>query len=366
MESNEQKTPSLYDNRMPTAVTTFDEENYIESPSRRVVNVPALPTSFPPTFLTTASKHQTASNQEHCSKWIIENPPVLPDLYPLEPTSVFVIQTHSCMIGERISCILKERSIQCDFFGNEAKCLTADNVHFCVFIYRGRDPLFSHGIIVEVQRRSGISINYFKHVKAILLAAEGKTVAFEEDIDDPSFNLFIDEDQSESNRTSLDYVIKIINTHGCERLGLRILIVLTDATKVGQKVAKNAVLTLNEHNIGLKIVDYLKIDELKPLSFLVLKNILHHNAAVRDVAAMLSPILLDEIQNAASAPQMAFLATKCLEPLLLDQGVKSMGEFQRILDNAVYVGGFRHQGLALQAQRCLLRLEQDQCESIDK
>lgn len=360
METEDKKTRSLYNSKMPSNVRTFDEDNYVESPSRRVTEAPAFPTPFlaspeavHATFLTTGSK-QPYSN-EPCSKWNIQTPPVLPNLHPLEPTSVFVEQTDSSIIGDRIGSTLKERSIQSEYFGNEARCLSVDNVEFSVFIYRGRGPKFSHGIIVEVQRLFGISFNYFKDVRAILGAAEVNNFVCEKDTFDRD-SCLIDKEQTGRDNVSLDFVIKMLNTHGCERLGLQLLIALTDAFKMGRKNAQKAADLMIANGIGLKIIDYLKIDELKPMCFIVLRNILYHQSTNVSLAAALSPILFSTIEDAPSAPQLAFLAAKCLEPLLLNHGVTRSTDFERVLDTAAYIGGVRHKGLELQARRCLLHM----------
>ena len=52
-------------------------------------------------------------------------------------------------------------------------CISTTNVEFRIRLYRGRGE-YKHGIIVEVQRRSGFNLSYMHDVYAILDAAEGK------------------------------------------------------------------------------------------------------------------------------------------------------------------------------------------------
>lgn len=114
--------------------------------------------------------------------WIVtdENIPVLPELHPLEYTATFVPHTRAAVVAERIAKCLKLRSVSVDYTADgkkaKAKCTTRDlpPVEFRVFMYRGKKS-YAHGIIVEVQRRLGFSMNFVMDMKAILNAAKGIT-----------------------------------------------------------------------------------------------------------------------------------------------------------------------------------------------
>ena len=71
---------------------------------------------------------------------------------------------------------MESRSFKVVIYDNSkarASCVSSDGVDFRVKLYRGKCK-FSHGIIVEIQRREGLSPSYHFDVIGILDAAEGK------------------------------------------------------------------------------------------------------------------------------------------------------------------------------------------------
>merc|ERR1712071_609442 len=99
-----------------------------------------------------------------------------PDFYPLEQTATFVPHSKPSVVAARVANFLLKRDISVTF--NEvkakAKCLSKDNVEFNVRLYKGKNQ-FDHGVIVEVQRRSGFSVFYHRNAVGILDVAAGKT-----------------------------------------------------------------------------------------------------------------------------------------------------------------------------------------------
>ena len=79
-------------------------------------------------------------------------------------------------VVSRICDTMESRSFKVVIYENSkarASCVSSDGVDFRVKLYRGKCK-FSHGIIVEIQRREGLSPSYHFDVIGILDAAEGK------------------------------------------------------------------------------------------------------------------------------------------------------------------------------------------------
>lgn len=101
--------------------------------------------------------------------WTLSSVPTLPEFHSLERTAVFVPTTIPSDVSSRISVILRERSIEAQYDDAKAKvkCTTAEGVDFRIRLYRGRGR-YSHGIIVEVQRRFGTSLVFHNDTISIL------------------------------------------------------------------------------------------------------------------------------------------------------------------------------------------------------
>jgi hypothetical protein len=111
--------------------------------------------------------------------WLLTKAPTLPQFHPLERTATFVPNIADVsLISSRISRVLRDRSIEATYDSAKAKvrCASMDGVDFRIRLYRGRTSQYAHGIIVEVQRRFGMSFTYHHDTQAILDAAHGKTV----------------------------------------------------------------------------------------------------------------------------------------------------------------------------------------------
>merc|ERR1711935_696182 len=80
------------------------------------------------------------------------------------------------IVAERISAILRERSMEAHYNDVKAKvkCTTIDGVEFRIRLYQGRGEKYDHGIIVELQRRFGTSLCFHEVIRSILDGAQGK------------------------------------------------------------------------------------------------------------------------------------------------------------------------------------------------
>lgn len=301
--------------------------------------------------------------------WKLRDVPTLPEFHPLERTAVFVEGSAPSEISERISNVLRERSIEAEYEDEKAKakCLTPEGVDCRVRMYRGRGK-YSHGIIVEVQRRFGASSNFHKHVSAILDAAQGMTPPPPPAIRGSADALPLVSDSEDdyvptSGSGSLKMVEKMFGHGGYDSqyLALQTLSSLTDSNKMGLATAKavSTDLLFSTNEVGNKVFDLLcKKDEeegykLRSLAFCILANALEATTGSIDqvIRELIRPVLLQELNKAESNPRSAQMAARCFE--VLYKGDHDQGEIAAAVEKAQSVGAARHAGLYQQAQRCL-------------
>jgi hypothetical protein len=351
-----------------------------EEVSRRIAGVVAFQPNFEP--MTESSVPVKVAATYHAAKpsvkegrigspkplWDLRDVPTLPEFHPLERTAVFVPSAYADGVAERICRVLRERSIEATYDNAKAKarCVTAEGVDFRIRMYRGRGK-FSHGIIVEVQRRFGSSINFHSDTMAILDAAEGKTPL------PPSTDalpLVSDsEDDFEPRSSSLTMVSKLLKHPGYDAhyLALQTLSSLTDSAKVGRGTALKISKALLESNgeIGNKLAQIVcdsKQDEdetfgLRLMAMSILANAFQVTAGrvPLDLREELRPTLLDELRRAKSNPRMALMAAKCVEYII--PGDHNISEIHGVLEVAREVGSARHLALMRQADLCIEKIE---------
>lgn len=303
--------------------------------------------------------------------WKLDEVPTLPELHPLESTAVFVENSTPGAISGQISQVLRERSIEAEYENEKAKakCISPEGVDFRIRMYRGRGK-FSHGIIVEVQRRFGSSVNFHKHVTAILDAAQG----FEPMPPPPALSGSADalpvvsdnEDDyvPKNGADSLKMVEKMFGHGGYDSmyLALQTLSSLTDSKKMGKTTARvvSTAFLSTSNTVGNKVFDILcenrKEEEgfqLRVTSLSILTNALEavEGNVSQFIRELIRPVLLKELSKAESNPRSAQLAAHCFE--FLYSGDHDQGEIMAALETARSVGAARHDGLYQQAQRCL-------------
>jgi len=118
-------------------------------------------------------KNRCKDRKSQVANWNVASLECVPDHYILERTSRFIPQTSASEISVRISECLRARSVDASFndVKAKAKCRTMDYVKFIIRLYSGRGD-YSHGVIVEVQRRSGSISSFMDDCTAVLDAAE--------------------------------------------------------------------------------------------------------------------------------------------------------------------------------------------------
>jgi hypothetical protein len=217
--------------------------------------------------------------------WLLTKAPTLPQFHPLERTATFVPHvTDVSLVSSRISRVLRDRSIEASYDSAKAKvrCASMDGVDFRIRLYRGRTSQYSHGIIVEVQRRFGMSFTYHHDTQAILDAAHGKAVIsvppppasasangalvlpLVSDAEDVSGT---DSDQDEAatvppplpSTSSMAMVATMFahSDYSSQFLAYQTLIPLTSAARMGRSTAKSVATQLLQpgNPVGAKVLD---------------------------------------------------------------------------------------------------------------
>jgi len=370
----------------PSKISLVGSDDDGEETTRRIAVAPAFdptqaaPFSSPslgfsgpsPTLDTNVRKAQPSAvsmagkTEKDMGVWRLKEVPELPQYHPLERTAVFVPNAEPSEVAIRISDVLRDRSIEASYDNEKAKvkCVTADGVDFRIRLYRGRGK-FSHGIIVEVQRRFGASMNFHNDTMGILNAAEGK-VPPPPSLESSNIIMVsdVEDDYQPDGSSSLDMVAKMFQHAGYDShyLGFQTLIPLTDGDKMGKATAKSvsAELLRPGNEVGTKVLALVmaKRDEedmfkLRSMAMTVFANAVasvkgNIDASLREEVR---PVLIEELFNADKNPRSAQMAAKCVEHLL--QGDHVAAEFHDALDKAREVGAARHAGLEKQAKRCL-------------
>jgi hypothetical protein len=365
--------------------------------------LPTMPTGMSPspTFNTSPLKSSTLQKQHHGSdskstpfSWKLSFVPVLPEFHPLERTATFVPHAMPAEVASRISDVLRERSVEAKYENGKAKvkCTTAEGVDFRIRLYRGRG-CYNHGIIVEVQRRFGFSLNFHNDTQAILKGAERDVPAPPAPLMSsgnlPQVSDGDDEDDEDYDATypvpsaklSLAMVAKMMKLTGFDSqyLGLQMLSPLVDPEKLSLSTARAVAATLFEQDceVGEKVFDYViknnnnsRTRTKKPGVFdddddhndssMILRNAslsILANAtkaygkipeSLRDA---LRPALLRDLHDAEKHPNTAFLSAKCLEYFIQEDHDNT--ELSNAFRVAYTVGESRHANLMHQAKKCM-------------
>jgi len=344
-DNNKDQLPTFSGNEMPLNITIADEDEIGEETTRRVGGFtplfsPLNTISSPPTIIgadigtriskTTSYATRTTQTTKSTTKtptisitsvgaWKLKYAPFVPPFgHPLEPTAVFVPNTSTSIVAQRISSILQERNIQATYKKSQAECLTVDNVEFNVFLYQGENE-YSHGVIVEVQRFFGNSAAFYEDTKAILNGAKDddyrstmkKTIAPVTVTDDVT-----------PDTSSLDFALKMLQgNEDTQLLALQILSSMTDAEKMGTKIASAASLKLagsgsESLNEIFGIVANAEESSSLVQAMILLSNIAMFNTLpTEDIRRTLISLV------ASDKPQVAYLATKCFASHQIDSVV---------------------------------------------
>jgi hypothetical protein len=357
-----------------------------------------------------------STNKPTPFSWKLSFVPVLPEFHPLERTATFVPNAMPAEVASRISDVLRERSIEAKYENGKAKvkCTTAEGVDFRIRLYRGRGR-YNHGIIVEVQRRFGFSLNFHNETQAILKGAEREVPAPPAPLMAASGNTTTtttttttlpqvsdgDDEDDENNygatvaypvpsaKSSLAMVAKMMKLPGFDSqyLGLQMLSPLVDSEKLSLSTARAVATSLFEEDceVGEKVFEYVVkntnsnsnnnnkstsrttkkpgvFDDdddhnnpsmiLRNASLSILANATKaHGTMPESLRETLRPALLRDLHDAETHPNTAFLAAKCLEYCIRDG--RDHTELSTAFRVAYTAGESRHANLMHQAKKCM-------------
>mmetsp|Transcript_19139 Transcript_19139/g.45073 ORF Transcript_19139/g.45073 Transcript_19139/m.45073 type:complete len:404 (+) Transcript_19139:514-1725(+) len=335
----------------------------------------------------TSSAAPSSSNTSQF-QWQLDSVPTLPEFHPLERTAVFCETATAAQIASRVSTVLRQLSVEASYNDEKARvrCTSASGVEFRVRLYRGRGPEYRHGVIVEVQRRFGYSIDFHDITQAILDAAQGlptaaavKRVALSNSSNViPMVSDAEDEDyspppppSSDGSCSSLKMIAKMFANRGYDTyyLGLQTLASLTDPARMGAATAQSVSKELlnPDNEVGETLVDLIvkkqgqddedNVFNLRVMALSIMANALE---AVKDEQPALSPVLyellrpvwIEELKGADSPNLLAAQhAARCVEYTWKQD--HDAGELQDALEVAQEVGQARHAGLERQARKTL-------------
>lgn len=316
-------------------------------------------------------------------RWRLSDIPTLAEYHRVERTAVLVdyAADNPSQVTSRISDVLRDRSIEAEYDNDKAKvkCMTPDGVDFRIRLYRGRGQ-YSHGIIVEVQRRFGTSINFLAETRAILDAAQGH-IPPPPPLSSVSGNAaplpMVTETEDDyiepppTGAASLEMVNKMLQhqTPDTHYLALQTLLSLTDMNKMGLGTARgvSAELLRPDNETGARLFafmskssseashqqDFQDVFHLRVMALTVLANAVQATRGHVDarVLEQIRPVLIQELKTADSNPRSAQIAARCFEYIRLVSS--SDMELRSALETARKAGEVRHVGLMQQAQLCL-------------
>ena len=390
---DEKKGPPQAPAGGPRLSTIFDDDYEEESQSRRLQVMPAFSSTIEPVGFeqpcpelvspSVVSKPAIPSPRADLEQpsippkgWNLTEAPTLPEFFPLERTAVFVPDVpkdKADVVATRVSNMLRELSIDAtyDNVKAKAKCMTAENVDFRVRLFRGRNQ-YNHGIIVEVQRRFGFSVDFHNQTTAILDAAKGKIPRIPPSVTGlPEMSDSEDEYDASVSSCSLEFVSKMLNhpAYDARSLGLKTLSALTDPIKMGHTTARKVSMALFEpgSDVGAKVVEIVQDDTVDPdetfgLRLMAMTTLCNGIQAVSgDISAYvwdkLRPTFIKILRSASDNPQMAYLATRSIE--FHAQQDPDPSELRAVLISAQAVGKSCHADLGREAGACLQRLSRD-------
>jgi hypothetical protein len=331
--------------------------------------------------------------------------------FPLEHTHREIPGVEAEEVCSRISEALRVLSIEAEFDDEKAKakCRTSDYACFRIRLYAGSDE--GQPVIVECQRRSGPGMSFMQSCRAILCAAEGKTLTSEaskkkvppfmkcpvanmkclQGVKPPSAA-----DREAELASALNKAAELLHKdqHDSCVLGMEHLCVLTDPLKTcpetAMKASKIIVVSGDDdtYNIREEMTALLERDGVSPdfdhadvgqnhadrlrhVALLVFSNSLAliakdgslESAIQQDewFDEFLIPNLMDQVRCAKTSPNNASVATCCLNSLMSCSTVARslVREYDglQIIGRAHEHGVQRHELLANETRRCMKALE---------
>jgi hypothetical protein len=322
-------------------------------PGKPMMGLPTKPTMglpMKPTNLISKSSQEAlfVPLNEACgakpSSWKVSDSSLscVPEHHFLERTHRFISNTSATVVSTRISDCLRDFSIEAKYDDDKAKATCKNKLmdKYRITLFRGRGD-YEHGVIVEVQRRSGSSVSFMRDCRAILDAADGEIVD-----ERPSYEVppipealkKVDIPICMPNSTTIAAGLLKKHDNESKILGTELLCFDTDYTKTDMKTAlaitksifdeKSSILQTITPIIETPKFEQNEDDSYEKLYFLTLQLFNNLVYAAKEGGILLEivykyswfmdkfvPLLIDIIKNCASQLQVATLAAKTLNCL---------------------------------------------------
>lgn len=341
------------------------------------------------------------------SSWQVKTEALEMAAFPLERTHREIPGVEAEEVCSRISEALRVLSIEAEYDNDEAKakCKTTDYACFCIRLYAGSEV--GQPIIVECQRRSGSGMSFIQSCRAILCAAEGKSITSEATKKNvPSFmkcsvssmkclqgvEVAVDREAELAGALSKAMELLRKDQHDSSVLAIENLCALTDPLKTfpdtALKASRTVFISDDKYNIREEMTNLLERDGVSPdfdhdgigpdrparlrhLALLVFSNALalisKDGSLERAIQQeqwfeeFLIPTLMDEISSAKTSPNNASIAACCLNSLMSCSSVarglvREYGGLQ-IIGQAHKHGTQYHELLANETRRSLRALD---------
>lgn len=379
--------PSLFQSQRQKRAPPMSESIDFELPLKN--NCPSAKKSIAPQVLCTPPTKKSIPPQVPCTNWKVPNEALkcIADRVVLERTSCFVGGTKAHVVSARISECLRSRSIEATFdnLKAKAKCKNSDFVHFRIRLFSGRGE-YNHGVIVEVQHRSGSKLSFKRDCRAILNSAAGNNVDepppkpcpnmdlnclrevrctydVSQELEIP-FNLLLD-DKLEANILGIECLCSMIDLSVSTRdVAVRFVSNMFSNSEVLNKIF--SIMQISslpkevETNRRLRFLTMLMLSK----TFHLLKQDQSLVNAFQEFPSFVDeiiPLLVDELNNAQQDPQNATVAAKNLTYLAsISTDAKNKareGGAEIAISHASEYGVKFHSSLAIESEYCALALK---------
>jgi len=332
--------------------------------------------------------------------WDVQSIPTLPMYYPLERTHVLVYDELPSVVAKRISDCMRSLSIAAvyDSIKAKARAQTSSHTKFTIQMF---SKSTESGVVVEVRRSSGCSLNFHKSCYPILHAAGGMQFTGFDDslITKPLSFLCSDAPKSEEDVfVTVEVANNLLKKDRIDAnlLGIESLHMLTDTTstcpetaalvakmillgKHGNENIRDSIRSLIENWTLCDEDDLEEDDEFVRVRVEIMRNhalaitantldLLDDQGSLTNIlkedswlTETLLPILINELKEAADRPHDAFLSAKCLSLLVETSQMAKEKAIQLDADsvtfNSFIVGQRCHERLANESMRVIKALK---------
>jgi len=284
--------------------------------------------------------------REMTSAWNVSELPTIPDLYIKLKTTCAIFDDSPKTVADRIVECAKVMSAV-GLYDDEkaAATLRIDDMELCIQLFKAINC-----VVVEIRRKNGSSISFHKAARALINSAKGKTIVISASVGPPSPTRPLKRKRKE-DETATNTVERVDSLLRKDRvdanlLGMESLVHLTTSGSSSDEMAlftANVVMTCTNYVIKDKVFSLIKnsdvpkdvdtnVDDvsfygkMRNRALALLSNSLEviSNSSKSSLESKVSTeewiknggivsTLVEELKNAETSPQEAYLAAKCLK-----------------------------------------------------